>query len=399
VARIHILALEACRSGGAGAYTAELIRQLAAHGHQFELIGHQADSTLEAICQIHRLPMPQASRLTWAWRLAPILRQKEYDRFLRALPLQEPDIVIGSAQQMFPEYWRRFPNVPMIYVPHSLVAPLEVQGMPWTSPLQRWAAVRVFRSLERQALVRASRTIRFTRTGCDALNLYYGKSVKSRFIVLPTPIPIPELTDAGGHSTIPKLLYVGRLVESKNVAWLLGCLGRLMNSPWTCDIVGNGEERPRLERIARENKLSDRVVFQGHQEDVGHFYREADLLVFPSRLENSPLVILEAMSYGVPSLSIRADRQRYINANHEIITDDHDGFLADHEGAFVDKLQALLGSRELLREVGARARKTVEKRNRWEDHIAGYERILEEIQTKPENKNRPLQSASRHVPA
>jgi len=400
VARIHILALEACRSGGAGAYTAELIRQLAAHGHQVELICHQADSTLEAICQIHRLPMPQASRLPWAWRLAPILRHREYDRFIRALPLQEPDVVIGSAQQMFPEYWRRFPRVPMIYVPHSLVAPLEVQGMPWTSPLQRWAAVRVFRSLEREALTRASRTVRFTRTGCDTLNLYYGKSIKSRFTVLPTPVRIPERRhSAEGSSAVPKLLYVGRLVESKNVAWLLDCLGRLVDLPWTCDIVGDGEERPGIEKIARQNKLSDRVVFHGYQEDVGRYYRETDLFVFPSRLENSPLVILEAMSYCVPSLSIRADGQRYFNANHEIITADHDGFLADHEEAFVDKLRTLLGSPKLLREIGARARKTVEKRNRWEDHIAGYERILEELQTKPENKNRQIESTGRHVPA
>jgi glycosyltransferase involved in cell wall biosynthesis len=399
VARIHILALEACRSGGAGAYTAELIRQLAVSGHQIELICHQGDPSLEAICHIHRLPMPQASRLPWAWRLAPILRQREYDRFIRALPLQEPDVVIGSAQQMFPEYWRRFPNVPMIYVPHSLVAPLEVQGMPWISPLQRWAAVRVFRSLERQALIRAHRTIRFTRTGCDALNLYYGKSIKSQFTVLPTPIPIPDLSRAGSPSTIPKLLYVGRLVESKNVAWLLDCLARLINVPWTCDIVGDGEERPRLEEIARQNKLSDRVVFHGHQEDVGHFYRQSDLLVFPSRLENSPLVILEAMSYGVPSLSIRADGERYINANHEIVTADHDGFLADHEEGFVNKLQTLLECREVLREVGARGRKTVETRHRWDDHIAGYERILEEIQTKPENKNWQTESTGRRVRA
>ncbi len=261
MAHLHILALEACRSGGAGAYTAELIRQLAARGHRIELICHQADPSLQAICEIHRLPMPRASRLPWAWRLAPILRQREYDRFIRALPLQEPDVVIGSAQQMLPEHWRRFPRAPLIYVPHSLVAPLEVQGMPWTSPLQRWAAVRVYRSLERKALTRASRTVRFTRTGCDMLNLYYGKSIKSRFTVLPTPVPIPEWAPRDRPSGALKLLFVGRLVESKNVAWLLHCLGRLRDKPWTCGIVGEGEERQRLEEISRQSKLTDRVIW------------------------------------------------------------------------------------------------------------------------------------------
>ncbi len=399
MAHLHILALEACRSGGAGAYTAELIRQLAARGHRIELICHQADPSLQTICEIHQLPMPRASRLPWAWRLAPILRQKEYDRFIRALPLQEPDVVIGSAQQMFPEHWRRFPRVPMIYVPHSLVAPLEVQGMPWISPLQRWAAVRVYRSLERKALTRASRTVRFTRTGCDMLNLYYGKSIKSRFTVLPTPVPIPEWAPRDRASGALKLLFVGRLVESKNVAWLLGCLGRLLDLRWTCDIVGEGEERQRLEEIARQSRLTDRVVFQGHQDDVGRFYRQSHLLVFPSRLENSPLVLLEAMSYGVPSLTIRADGRSYINANHEIVTADHDGFLADHEEDFVNKLRALLESPELLREVGHRARQTVEKRNRWDHHVEGYERLFEQLERKIEDRNEKLENKNRHIPA
>jgi glycosyltransferase involved in cell wall biosynthesis len=396
---LHILSLEACRSGGAGAYTAELIRQLAVRGHRIELICHQADPSLEAICEIHRLPMPRASRLPWAWRLAPILRQREYDRFIRALPLQEPDVVIGSAQQMLPEHWRRFPRAPMVYVPHSLVAPLEVQGMPWISPLQRWAAVRVFRSLECEALARASTTVRFTRTGCDTLNLYYGKSIKSRFTVLPTPVPIPELTPRDRPSGAMKLLSVGRLVESKNVAWLLGCLGRLLDLQWTCDIVGEGEERQRLDEIARQGKLTDRVVFHGHQDDVGRFYRRADLLVFPSRLENSPLVILEAMSYGVPSLTIRADGRTYINANHEILTADHDGFLADDEEGFVRKLRALLESPELLRDVGNRARQTVEKRNRWDQHVEGYEGIFEQVQRKMEDGNKTKENKNRHIPA
>ena len=121
------------------------------------------------------------------------------------------------------------------------------------------------------------------------------------------------------------------------------------------------------------------MTFHGQRDDVHIFYRQADLFVFPSRLENSPLVLLEAMSYSVPTLSIRTDGRRYINANHEIITADQDGFLAKNEDDFVERLRDLLGSPEQLREIGNQARKTVEKRNRWQDHIQGYERIFAEI--------------------
>jgi glycosyltransferase involved in cell wall biosynthesis len=392
MAHIHVLSLEARRSGGAGTYTGELVRQLAARGHRIDLICHQADPELDQVCQIHRLPIPRAGRLPWAWRVAVLLRQREYNRYIRTLPLQEPDAVIGSAQQMLPEHACRFPAAPLIYVPHSLVAPLEVQGMPWASLLQRWAAVRVFRSLEEDALNRAFCTIRFTRTGCDSLNLYFGSKIKTRFIILPTPVPIPGPPDRNRFPKVPKLLFVGRLVESKNVAWLIRALYRLAHLPWTCDIVGDGDERQRLEELVHQHELTGRIVFHGHQNQVDAFYCQASLFVFPSRLENSPIVLLEAMSFGIPTLSIRADGRRYLNANHEIVTTDHDGFLAGSEEEFVVKLQELLTSPEHLKEVGAQARSTVEKRNRWEDHILGYERIFEEIQTKSEIRFHPVLS-------
>jgi glycosyltransferase involved in cell wall biosynthesis len=398
MAQIHILALEACRSGGAGTYTAELVRQLAARGHQVELICHKAASDLDSICKVHLLPLPKAGQLPWAWRLAVILRQKEYNRFIRSLPLREPDVVIGSAQQMFPEHRRRFLETPLIYVPHSLVAPLEVHGMPWASSIQRWASVRVFRSLEREALQRAWATVRFTRTGCDSLNLYYGKDIKSRFVILPTPVPMPDLLQRERSQGAPNLLYVGRLVESKNVSWLLRCLSRLIHIAWNCDIVGDGEERSRLEELAKQFHLAGRVTFYGQQDNVDSHYRRANLFVLPSKLENSPLVLLEAMSYGVPGLAIRSDGQRYINANHEIIESDHDGFLAANEEEFMSKLGELLGSLDVLEKVGTQSRRTVEKRNRWDTHIEGYERLLEEIQRKSEMSlsSQPVNVFSNH---
>jgi glycosyltransferase involved in cell wall biosynthesis len=286
---------------------------------------------------------------------------------------------------------RRFPEAPFLYVPHSLVAPLEVENMGWSSALQRWISARVFHRLELLALNQALYTIRFTNTGCDALRAYYGKSVDPRFVVLPTPVTIPEMAPAHRINDPPQLLFVGRLVETKNVAWLIRCLYGLKDLPWNLSIVGDGEQRQTLEALSRDCALSDRIVFHGHQDDVAPFYRQADLFVFPSRLENSPIVLLEAMSYGVPTLSIRADGKRYLNANHEIITADHDGFVADNEEDFAAKLRGLLTSPERLHTVGKQARQTVEKRNQWSDHISSYERIFEGIQSRP-RKNQPKQA-------
>src|SRR5260370_39125035 len=107
MASIRILALEARRSGGAATYSAELVRQLASRGHRVCLICHEAEAELEKASDIHRLPPSKAGQLSWAWRLAVLLRQRDYNRAIRALPLVPPDLVIVIAQQLISAHQRR----------------------------------------------------------------------------------------------------------------------------------------------------------------------------------------------------------------------------------------------------------------------------------------------------
>jgi glycosyltransferase involved in cell wall biosynthesis len=65
-------------------------------------------------------------------------------------------------------------------------------------------------------------------------------------------------------------------------------------------IVGEGPERPRVEREALAAGVSDRVIFAGHASDVRAFYELAHVLALPSHSEGSPLVLLEAMASGLP---------------------------------------------------------------------------------------------------
>ena len=140
-------------------------------------------------------------------------------------------------------------------------------------------------------------------------------------------------------------------------------------------MLGDGEERHALESMTREAKLEGRITFHGHV-DPKPFYVRAHLHVMPSLMENAPLVILEAMAHGVPTLAFRADGVRYLNANHELITDREDGFLAADERDFVIQLERLLGSRDLLASTGLNARATIEQRHSWTTHLDAWEKLL-----------------------
>ena len=174
-----------------------------------------------------------------------------------------------------------------------------------------------YRRLERAALSESFCTIRLTHVGCDAMAEYHR--LRPRFEVLPAPAPIPPEPANEREPGPLRLLAVGRLVETKNLSLLLRVLPRFAERDWTLDIVGDGELRRRLEDEAKASGIGTRITFHGHREDVDCFYRRADLLLFPSQLESTGLVLLEAMSCGVPALAIRSDGVTYRNANHEVI--------------------------------------------------------------------------------
>jgi glycosyltransferase involved in cell wall biosynthesis len=100
-----------------------------------------------------------------------------------------------------------------------------------------------------------------------------------------------------------RLLFVGRLVQQKNADLLLDVAARLGTN---CEVVvvGEGEERARLEGDAKARSLSQvRFVGQATPETVPGWYDWADLLVMPSSVEGLPLVLLEALASGLPVIA------------------------------------------------------------------------------------------------
>ncbi|HSF89612.1 MAG TPA: N-acetyl-alpha-D-glucosaminyl L-malate synthase BshA [Saprospiraceae bacterium] len=71
-------------------------------------------------------------------------------------------------------------------------------------------------------------------------------------------------------------------------------------------LVGDGPERPRLERMTRELGLYDHVRFLGKQDAVEEILAVADLFLIPSSNESFGLAALEAMACEVPVISSNA---------------------------------------------------------------------------------------------
>jgi glycosyltransferase involved in cell wall biosynthesis len=110
---------------------------------------------------------------------------------------------------------------------------------------------------------------------------------------------VPEPSPFRGDAS--RLLFVGRLNPFKAADIALRAVSRLPHEV-TLTIVGDGTERERLERLATELGIANRVFFVGHvpHSKVGRYYSQAGAFLFPSVRESGGGVVLEAMSYGLP---------------------------------------------------------------------------------------------------
>ncbi len=115
----------------------------------------------------------------------------------------------------------------------------------------------------------------------------------------------PALRHLGGDGS--RLLCVGRFTPQKLHRTLLIALARLHRRgvPARLDLIGQGPGEARLRRWAARLGLGQRVRFLGRRDDVAERMAGADLLVLPSAFEGLPLVLLEAMSLGLPAVATR----------------------------------------------------------------------------------------------
>lgn len=129
--------------------------------------------------------------------------------------------------------------------------------------------------------------------------------------VLPTARPIvapmpaaTELFRPGGARSMDRLLFVGRPNEQKGLHVLIRALAHT-HTPLSLDIVGDGEGRAALERLAAELGVAERLHWHGAlpQAELARYYRCATALVVPSIDEGLGLVAAEGQLSGAPVIA------------------------------------------------------------------------------------------------
>jgi glycosyltransferase involved in cell wall biosynthesis len=163
-----------------------------------------------------------------------------------------------------------------------------------------------------------------------------------QIVLLPVMVPLLnkeiDFTKPNDPQKNFRVLFVGRLVSSKNLFFLLKIAAETIkiDSSIMFDIVGNGTLRQELEEECKRLKIQNNVFFYGEiaNSDLPKFYLNAHLFILTSYYEGFGRVIIEAGAYKLPVLSTK------ITGPEDIIQDRYNGYLFelnDWKG-FVEKI-------------------------------------------------------------
>ncbi|MFN7141022.1 MAG: glycosyltransferase, partial [Limisphaerales bacterium] len=189
----------------------------------------------------------------------------------------------------------------------------------WPNDSQAERLIRVYQKARRAFFVsRGNLRLLETQLGTDLPN---SEIVRNPFNLNCT-VPVAWPIDDGPL----KLACVGRLDPRAKGQDLV--FGILASEFWrkrdiSLSLFGSGEMEMGLRRLADRLRLSGRVQFCGHVDDVREIWANHHALILPSRFEGLPLAIVEAMLCGRPAIVTD------VGGNAELVSEGMNGFIAE----------------------------------------------------------------------
>lgn len=189
-------------------------------------------------------------------------------------------------------------------------------------------------------------------------------------------VPNILIADNTVYSELNKknIISISRLHEGKKIDDLINIFSKLEDKKSKLYIIGDGDEKKKIEKLILDLNLQERVIMTGYlnKKDQVKYLLDSSIFAMTSISEGLPMVLLEAMSFGIPCIAYKTQ-----SGVCDIINETN-GFIIENrnEAAYIEKLNILLKDEKLRHKLSKGcAEKTSEYRE--EKIIKCWEEVLD----------------------
>lgn len=213
----------------------------------------------------------------------------------------------------------------------------------------------------------------------ESLKKFYEEKLsRSHCKCVYIPNMIDKIPKKGSSLLEKKIISIGRLSPEKAPLDLLKVFSllHLSHKQWKLEIIGDGVEREKMEAFIREHHLEKSVklaLYQG-RDYIDKALSTSSIYVMTSLTESFGIVLLEAMSYGIPCLAFDS-----AEGACEIIASGENGYLIKNRSyvAMAKKIEDLMKNVDERKRIGSAGKKSIKK---YEGKVVGEKwiKLIEE---------------------
>ena len=173
-----------------------------------------------------------------------------------------------------------------------------------------------------------------------------------------------------GKNDILKIVFVGRLIGKKGIAFLVDALSLMpTDMDWELLIFGDGDDRALIEKQIADSGIGKKVKLMGNRplNQIAEAYQQADVFVLPSLRETSGNVLLEAMAYAVPIVAFDTSFCRLLKEVECGVFINTDQALEGIKEDWCKAIVTLGQDKELAKQMGMNGYKYVNSKLTWDE--------------------------------
>lgn len=151
------------------------------------------------------------------------------------------------------------------------------------------------------------------------------------------------------------IITISRLDYGKRNDDIIKAFSKIKENDWKLYIIGDGKEFNNLNKLINDLNMNDRIILTGYKnkEEIEEYMLKSSLFLMASETEGLPMVLLEAMSYGIPCIAYEI-----ASGVNDIIDNNKNGYIIKNrnEEEYIEKIEKVINDSKLRNELGIEAK-------------------------------------------